>query len=189
MFRFRSAPLKTAAFLAVGFIALRIAYRALFNGLDGAGIVLIDVPAVPLPYPFGHVSLFGPVTTGGIWVAITSTLPIVLVILAFGVLNAFIDVSRAFARGARSGPLRGVSRALVIAWATFPALTQAVRSIRTARRLRAERGLASLLVPLFERTIERAVAVAATMEVRGFASTKPCTGECERPVDLTGVSI
>ena len=189
MFRFRTAPLKTAAILAAGFILLRIAYRALFNGLNGAGVLLLDVPAVRLPPPFAHVALFGPVTTGGLQTAVLSALPIALVILAFGALNAVVDVSRLFARGARSGPLRGLSRALVIAWATFPALTDAVASVRVARRLRAERGTASLLVPLFERTVERAVAVAATMEVRGFAATRPAAGVCEKPVVLRGVGI
>ncbi|MET1015599.1 MAG: ATP-binding cassette domain-containing protein [Leifsonia flava] len=189
MLRFRSAPLKAAAFLAVGFIALRLAYRALFNGLGGSGLVLVDLPAVRLPPPFAHVSLFGPITTGGIQVAIESALPIAAVILAFGVLNAFVDVSRLFARGARRGPFRSIARALVIAWATFPGLTDAVTSVRRARRLRAERGLASLLVPIFERTIERAVAVAATMEVRGFAATRPVDGGCDRPVVLRDLSL
>nr|WP_082510223.1 ATP-binding cassette domain-containing protein [Leifsonia sp. Leaf325] len=189
MLRFRSAPLKAAAFLAVGFIALRLAYRALFNGLGGSGLVLVDLPAVRLPPPFAHVALFGPITTGGIQVAIESALPIAAVILAFGVLNAFVDVSRLFARGARRGPFRGIARALVIAWATFPGLTDAVTAVRRARRLRAERGLASLLVPIFERTIERAVAVAATMEVRGFAAARPVDGGCDRPVVLRDLSL
>ncbi|MEL4320367.1 ATP-binding cassette domain-containing protein [Leifsonia sp. YIM 134122] len=189
MLRFRSAPLKAAAFLAVGFIALRLAYRALFNGLGGSGLVLVDLPALRLPPPFAHVALFGPITTGGIQVAIESALPIAAVILAFGVLNAFVDVSRLFARGARRGPFRSIARALVIAWATYPGLTDAVTSVRRARRLRAERGLASLLVPIFERTIERAVAVAATMEVRGFAATSPVDGGCDRPVVLRDLSI
>lgn len=189
MLRFRAAPLRAAAILAVGFIALRLAYRALFNGLGGSGLLLIDLPSVRLPPPFAHVTLFGPITTGGIVVAVESALPIALVILAFGVLNAVVDVSRLFARGARRGPFRGIARTLVIAWATFPGLTDAVTSVRRARRLRAERGLASLLVPIFERTIERAVAVAATMEVRGFASTRPVDGGCDRPVVLRDVSI
>ncbi|KQX08121.1 MULTISPECIES: ATP-binding cassette domain-containing protein [unclassified Leifsonia] len=189
MLRFRSAPLKAAALLAVGFIALRLAYRALFNGLSGSGLVLLDLPAVRLPPPFAHVALFGPITTGGIQVAIESALPIALVILAFGVLNALVDASRLFARGARGGPFRGIARSLVIAWATFPGLTDAVGSVRRARRLRAERGPASLLVPVFERTIERAVAVAATMEVRGFASSRPVDGGCDRPVVLRGLTL
>ncbi|KQO97623.1 ATP-binding cassette domain-containing protein [Leifsonia sp. Leaf264] len=189
MLRFRAAPLRAAAILAVGFIALRLAYRALFNGLGGSGLLLIDLPSVRLPPPFAHVTLFGPITTGGIVVAVESALPIALVILAFGVLNAVVDVSRLFARGARRGPFRGIARTLVIAWATFPGLTDAVTSVRRARRLRAERGLASLLVPIFERTVERAVAVAATMEVRGFASTRPVDGGCDRPVVLRDVSI
>ncbi|MEB0001250.1 hypothetical protein QN367_19515, partial [Cryobacterium sp. RTS3] len=84
------------------------------------GLVVLDLPRVPLAGPFSHVVLFGPVTTGGIGNAALSALPVAAVILVFGVLNALVDVSRLFARGARRGPLRTVSRALVIAWATFP---------------------------------------------------------------------
>ncbi|MGX5696787.1 ATP-binding cassette domain-containing protein [Agromyces soli] len=172
MFRFRVAPLRQAAFLAAGFIVVRLVYRIVFHGVDGSGLVLLDLPVVRLPAPFAHVTLFGPVTTGGIWTAITSALPFAAVILAFGLVNACIDVSKLFARGARRGPLRGTARVLVIAWATVPALAEATRQVVLARRLRGERGGASLLVPLLERTIERAVAIAAAMEVRGFATAR-----------------
>ncbi|MGO7983510.1 hypothetical protein ACC691_37315, partial [Rhizobium johnstonii] len=87
------------------------------------------------------------------------------------------------------GPLRGLSRALVIAWSTLPQLTDAVRTVRTARALRAERGVASLLVPVFERTIERAIAIAAATEVRGFAAAHPADGTAEPPVVVRDASI
>ncbi|WP_394553197.1 ATP-binding cassette domain-containing protein [Agromyces sp. MMS24-JH15] len=182
MLRYRPGPIRQAAILAAGFIVLRVAYRALFHGLDGSGAVLLDLPAVRLPDPFAHVVLFGPITVGGIGVAVASALPIALVILAFGVLNAVVDLSRVFARAARRGPVSGLSRALVIAWATFPGLGDAVRAVRLARRLRGERGAATLLVPVFERTVERALAVAAAMEVRGFTASRRVEGACARPV-------
>ncbi|WP_419817653.1 ATP-binding cassette domain-containing protein [Glaciibacter flavus] len=189
MFRFRAGPLRTAAALAVGFIVLRVVYRVLFGGVGGGDAVLIDFPLLHLPPPFAHVVLLGPITLGGLISAALSAVPIAAAILAFGVVASIIDMSRVFARGARGGPLSGLARALVIAWSTLPQLTDAVRSIRTARALRGERGVASLVVPVFERTIERAVAVAAAMEVRGFAAVHPQEGPCERPVALREVSI
>ncbi|WP_168770886.1 ATP-binding cassette domain-containing protein [Glaciibacter flavus] len=189
MFRFRAGPLRTAAALAVGFIVLRVVYRVLFGGVGGGDVVLIDLPLLYLPPPFAHVTLLGPITLGGLGSAALSAVPIAAAILAFGVVASVIDMSRVFARGARGGPLSGLARALVIAWSTLPQLTDAVRSVRTARALRGERGVASLVVPVFERTIERAVAVAAAMEVRGFAAGHPREGACERPVVLRDVSI
>jgi len=82
-----------------------------------------------------------------------------------------------------------VSRALVIAWATFPALLDSVRRVRLAAALRGERTVAALLVPVFEQTIERALSLAASMEARGFASTRAVDGVCERPVAMTDAGI
>ena len=82
-----------------------------------------------------------------------------------------------------------MSRALVVAWATFPALLDSIRRVRVARELRDERSAASLLVPVLEQTIERAVALGASMEVRGFASTHPVDPVCERPAVIRDASF
>ncbi len=133
---FRPAPLRAAAALAAGFVAVRVAYRVLFHGADGTGAVLLDLPVFRMPPPLGHVELLGAVTTGGLWSAVMSAMPIAAVILAFGLLNALVDLPRLLARGARSGPFRGLARALSVAWATLPALVDAVRAVRLAQRLR-----------------------------------------------------
>ncbi|MEU1971158.1 ATP-binding cassette domain-containing protein [Microbacterium sp. NPDC019599] len=177
----RPGPLRAAAALAAGFVAVRVVYRVLFHGADGSGPVILALPEVRLPPPFAHVVLFGPVTTGGLWDAAASAVPIALTILAFGLLNALIDLPRVFARGSRRGPLRGIARTLAVAWGTLPALVDAVRSVRFAQRLRGERGGARLLAPVLERTLARATAVAAALELRGFAGTS-VPGDCEAPV-------
>jgi len=190
VFRFRPAPLRAAAFLAVGFVLLRAGYRVLFAGASGPGLLLLDLPRVPLAGPFSQVALLGPVTAGGLANAALSALPVAALILVFGVLNAVVDVSRLFARGAGRGPLRTVSRALVIAWATFPALLDSVRRVRVAGRLRGgERSIPALLVPVFEQTIERALALAASMEARGFAAAHVVDGACERPAVMTDAAL
>ena len=185
----RLASLRTAALLATAFVALRVAYRVVFGGTSGGGLLLLDLPRVPLAGPFSHITLFGQVTTGGIAAAAVSAFPFAAVILATGALGALLDVPRLLARGAVHGPLRTVSRALVIAWATLPALRDSVRRVRTARELRGERSARSLLVPVLEHTIERALALAASMEVRGFAATKRIEPDCERPVELRGAAL
>lgn len=171
--RFHAASLRTAAIVAAVFVATRVVYRVVFGGASGGGVLLLDLPSIPLSGPFAHVSLFGPVTSGGLWNAAVSALPFAAVILAFGLLSAVVDLQRLFVRGSTRGPLRAISRSLVIAWSTAPALAHAVRRVRRAAALRGERGAAALLVPVFEQTIERALGLAASMEVRGFASTHP----------------
>ncbi|GAA5025866.1 ATP-binding cassette domain-containing protein [Microbacterium fluvii] len=183
----RPSALKPAAALAAGFIVVRVVYRVLFHGADGGGLVLLPMPVLRLPAPFAHVELLGPATLDGVWTAAVSAVPIAATILAFGVLNALVDVPRLIARGARRGPLRGVARMLSIAWATLPALADAVRSARFARRLRGERGGVRVLAPVLERTLERATAVAAALELRGYAGSAR-EGDCDHPVELRGVS-
>ena len=189
MMRFRAAPLQAAAIVAAVFVVSRVAYRLVFGGASGGGSLLLDLPKVPLDGPFAHITLFGPITSGGVWNAAVSALPFAAVILAFGVLNALIDVQRLFVRGSTRGPIRAVSRALVIAWATAPALAQSVRRMRRAAALRGERGPAALLVPVFEHTVERALALAASMEVRGFAASARPSGDVDHPVRFTAATL
>lgn len=180
--RFHAAPLRTAAIVAAVFVATRVVYRVVFGGASGGGILLLDLPSIRLAGPFAHVSLFGPVTSGGLWNAAAGALPFAAVILAFGLLSSLVDMQRLFVRGSTRGPLRAISRSLVIAWSTAPALAHAVRRVRRAAALRGERGAAALLVPVFEQTIERALGLAASMEVRGFASTHPAVADATQPV-------
>ncbi|BCW86185.1 hypothetical protein NicSoilE8_38580 [Arthrobacter sp. NicSoilE8] len=167
---FRPAPLRAAAALAVIFVAARVIYRILFNGAGADGPVLLNLPPVRLPAPFAHVVLLGPVTAPGLWDAVLSALPIAGLILAFGLVNAWVDVARGFVRLARGGPFQGIARTLVVAWAALPALADAARSVRLAFRLRGEKFGPRALVPMLERTLEHASRVAAALELRGFGS-------------------
>ena len=181
--RLRPGPLRAAAGLAAVFVVARILYRVLFNGAAGSGPVLLPLPAIRLPAPFSWVTLLGPVTVDGLADAALSALPIAAVILLFGLLNAIFDVSRAFGLLARRGPLRGIARALAVAWSTLPGLGQAVRTVHTAQRLRGEKPGPRMLVPVLERTLERAAAVANGLELRGFGGDA-VDGECTSPVRL-----
>ncbi|SFR69063.1 energy-coupling factor transport system ATP-binding protein [Agromyces sp. CF514] len=187
----RPAPLRTAAIIAAGFVGARVVYRVLFHGADGTGPVVLPLPEIPLPRPFSHVVLLGPATVDGLADAAASAVPIALAILAFGVLNAVLDVPRLLVRGARRGPMRGVARTLAVAWAGLPALADAVRRVRFAQRLRGERGGPRLLAPVLERTLERATAVAAALELRGLAgrADDAVDGACERPVEARHLAI
>ncbi|QOD03040.1 ATP-binding cassette domain-containing protein [Pseudarthrobacter sp. BIM B-2242] len=174
---FRPAPLRAAAALAVVFIAARVIYRILFNGAGLGEPVLLDLPSMRLPAPYAHVVFLGPVSGPGLWAAVVSALPIAGMFLAFGLLNAWVDVARGFVHLARRGPMQGLARTLVVAWAALPALADAVTSVRLAFRLRGERFGPRALVPVLERTLEHAARVAAALELCGFGSRAPhCAG-------------
>ncbi|KXZ60795.1 putative HMP/thiamine import ATP-binding protein YkoD [Microbacterium laevaniformans] len=181
---FRPGPLRAALALAVGFVAVRVVYRVLFHGVDGTGAVLLPLPVWPLAPPLAHVRMFGPVTADGLTAAVVGALPIALTILAFGMFSALLDLPRLLARGARRGPFQGLARALSIAWATLPALADAARTARRAQRLRGERGFGAgvrILAPVLEATIERATAVGASLELRGYAGRR-IEGDCRSPI-------
>lgn len=188
---FRPGPLRAALALAVGFVAVRVVYRVLFHGVDGSGTVLLPLPVWRLAPPLAHVQMFGPVTADGLASAVVGAMPIALTIIAFGVLSALLDLPRLLARGARRGPFQGLARALSIAWATLPALADAARTARRAQRLRGERGFGAgirALAPLLEATIERATAVGASLELRGYAG-RGLEGDCRRPVALAPLTL
>lgn len=181
---FRPGPLRAALALAVGFVAVRVVYRVLFHGVDGTGAVLLPLPVWPLAPPLAHVRMFGPVTADGLTATVVGALPIALTILAFGMLSALLDLPRLLARGARRGPFQGLARALSIAWAALPSLADAARTARRAQRLRGERGFGigiRVLAPVLEATIERATAVGASLELRGYAG-RTIEGDCRSPI-------
>ncbi|VXC12449.1 ABC transporter family protein [Arthrobacter sp. 9AX] len=167
---FRPAPLRAGIALAVVFVAARVVYRVLFNGAGIGSPILLDLPAMRLPAPYAHVVFLGPVTGPGLWAAVLSALPLAGLFIAFGLLNAWVDVGRGFVHLARRGPLQGIARMLVVAWAALPALADAVTSVRLAFRLRGEKVGPRALVPVLERTLEHASRVAAALELRGFGS-------------------
>lgn len=181
---FRPGPLRAALALAVGFVAVRVVYRVLFHGVDGTGAVLLPLPVWPLAPPLAHVRMFGPVTADGLTAAVVGALPIALTILAFGMLSALLDLPRLLARGARRGPFQGLARALSIAWAALPSLADAARVARRAQVLRGERGFGAglrTLAPALEVTMERATAVGASLELRGYAG-RGLEGDCRSPI-------
>ena len=167
---FRPAPLRAGIALAVVFIAARVIYRVLFNGAGIGSPILLGLPAMRLPAPYAHVVLLGPVSGPGLWAAVLSALPIAGMFLGFGLLNAWVDVARGFVHLARRGPMQGIARMLVVAWAALPALADAATSVRLAFRLRGERFGPRALVPVLERTLEHASRVGAALELRGFGS-------------------
>ena len=185
----RLTALRTAILVAVGFVVVRVLYRIVFGGADGPGMLLLDLPRVRLSGPFEHITLLGPVTSGGVALIVWSAVPFALLVLAFGLLAVVFDLRALAARGAVRGPVRTISRALVVAWGAVPALVGSVARVRTARHLRGERGVASLLVPVLEQGVERAIALGSAMEVRGFAATRRAEPECERPATVRSASL
>ncbi len=165
---------------------MRLLYRIVFLGASGGGIVVYSGRPIHLPGPFRIVSLFGPITTGGLWTSLVDALPFAALIIAFGTVFSVVDVRRVIAESSRVPVGRGVLTSIAIGIATYPALVTSARNIRAIQRLRRERGGLSVLPPLFERTIERAHTLGASMAARGFArTTRAPELNCAAPASWT----
>jgi energy-coupling factor transport system ATP-binding protein len=149
----RWAPFWVSLTFAAVFIALRVGYRLVFGSFSWTAVL----QAVDLALPFAAV------------------------IVMCGFLSAVVDVRRLLPAmsGLRYG--KSVGTALAIALASYPTLIHQVSQLDTARKLRGMRSRSAFLVPLLEHTIERAVALAAAMDVRGFGSTPHSVNSVEGP--------
>ncbi|MDP4688644.1 MAG: hypothetical protein NWS14_02860, partial [Pontimonas sp.] len=73
---------------ALGFVLMRMVYRAALGGATSGETVLWVLPRLRLSGPFSHIVLFGPVTVEGLVSAAWSALPFAAVILVTGALVA-----------------------------------------------------------------------------------------------------
>ncbi|MBO9578552.1 MAG: ECF transporter S component, partial [Microbacteriaceae bacterium] len=188
--RWRPGPVLVALATAAVFVVARVCYAAVFGGLSAGEPVLLDLPRLRGAGVFAHVAFLGPVTGSAIVRTLLGALPFAAVIVGCGLLASLLDVRRGLARLAGHGPVRNLGRALVVAWDTVPSLVGAVRDSALAARLLGRRPGPRALVPVLEHAIEHAVALGASMEVRGLgARSRSEAVACERPVVAHGVVL
>lgn len=143
--RGRWAPFWVSLTFAAVFILLRIVYRLVFGSFSWQAMG----QAASLAVPFA------------------------LVIVVCGFLSALVDVRKLLPAMSALRYGRSIGTALAIALSSYPTLIHQVKLLGTARNLRGIRSRTAFLVPLLEHTIERAVALAAAMDLRGFGAGKP----------------
>ncbi|WP_277494859.1 ATP-binding cassette domain-containing protein [Aurantimicrobium minutum] len=117
--------------------------------------------------------VFGSFSWQAIGQAATLALPFAAVIVVCGFLSALVDVRKLLPSMSALRYGRSIGTALAIALSSYPTLIHQVKQLGTARRLRGVRSRLAFLVPLLEHTIERAVALAAAMDLKGFGAGKP----------------
>lgn len=168
--------------LGVCIVVVRVLFYVVV-GIKTPGPVLLDLPRVATPDWAVGVQLLGPVTVTGLLVALYSGLRLATLVICFGAANALANPRRAL----RSLPaaLHQLGTAVVIAVSVTPALVASSASVRRARRLRGHetRGVRAVLrtaVPVLADALDRALALAASMDSRGYARAVP--GSSDRRV-------
>ena len=149
--------IKLAATLAVGFLALRLAYAFIFAGLGG-NQVLFSIPQLELTGPFRHITLFGEVSFDGIIRNLEMALPFAAAIVLFGLLSAFISPAVLLRWADRLKPIRNLLTTLAISLSALPGVMAAAKEASWTRKIRGEKRSA-MMVPILERMVQKATAI------------------------------
>lgn len=169
------------AYLVLGacIVVVRVAFHVVV-GIKTPGRVVLDLPRIPAPDWAVGVELLGPVTTTGLATAATAGLKLALLVVCFGAANALANPKRALR--ALPASLHHLGSAMVIAISVTPQLVTAAAGVRRAQRLRgtAGRAWAGIAVAVLTDALDRSLALAASMDSRGYARTLP--GRSDRRV-------
>lgn len=172
--------------LGVIVVAIRLVFQILF-GARVPGTVLFTVPSIPLPGWAGGVSLGGPVTAEALVAAFYQGFRMAVLLACFGAASSLASPHRLL----RSLPsvLYEAGVAVTVAVTFAPQAVMTTREIRDARRLRGRptRGPAAwrgLAMPVLEGAMERSVALAASMDSRGYGRRGDLTGLHRRVASL-----
>lgn len=161
--------------LGLGVVAVRTVFAALLSPADG-GTVLVRLPTVPLPAIFAGIRLGGPVTAAGVVAGATAGLQLAALLACVGAANALANPVRLLK--VVPGALYEVGVTVTVAVTAAPQLIAAAGRVRTARRLRGRdshglRTIAETAVPVLHSALERALALAASMDARGHGRRAP----------------
>ncbi len=156
--------------LAVVIVVLRVVFRIIFGGVE-TGTVLVNLPEIPLPDWAAGIRLLGPVTVEGLAAGFYDGLRLATIVICVGAANCLANPKRTLA--CVPPALYEVGTALVVAVSIFPQLVDSARRVRRAQALRGGpsgrvRGLRRFVVPVLEDSLERSLALAASMDTRGY---------------------
>ncbi|WP_338748108.1 energy-coupling factor transporter transmembrane component T [Janibacter alittae] len=161
---------KLYAVLGAFIIGLRIVLHVLV-GLKWGEVTVLPLPLIELPDWAAGINLLGDVKLEGLLAAIFEGMRLATMILCIGAANALADPKRLLA--SLPGALQEIGTAIVVAISVAPQLVESVRRVHRARLLRGDgaRGLRAfrrVAMPVLEDTLERSMALAASMDSRGY---------------------
>jgi energy-coupling factor transport system permease protein len=151
-------------------VLIRLVIQVLF-GDRVPGDTWFVLPSVPLPHWAAGVTIGGPVTAQAVIGALCQGAQIAVILACFGAANSLASSFRLL-RCVPAG-LYEVAVAVTVAITFTPQVVLSIARVRDARRLRGRatgglRGWRGLAVPVLDGALERSVALAASMDARGF---------------------
>ncbi|MFI9587417.1 energy-coupling factor transporter transmembrane component T [Streptomyces sp. NPDC052236] len=164
------------AFVKLGLVVILI--RVLFSTVLGSPIpgthVLFTLPEVPLPDWARGVRIGGRVAAEQLVFAVYDGAKLAALLICVGAANALANPARLLK--SLPGALYEAGVAVVVAMTFAPNMVADVVRLRTARRLRGRptggvKAIVQIGLPVLEGALERSVAVAASMDARGYGRT------------------
>lgn len=165
-----------STFVRLGLLVIGI--RLVFSVVLGSPIpgshLLFTLPGVPLPHWAQGVRIGGRVTAEQLVFAFYDGAKLATLLICVGAANALANPARLLK--SLPGALYEVGVAVVVAMTFAPNMVADVVRLRTARRLRGRptggiRAVLQIGLPVLEGALERSVAVAASMDARGYGRT------------------
>nr|WP_220488437.1 energy-coupling factor transporter transmembrane component T [Tessaracoccus sp. MC1756] len=166
---------KLYLYLGLFIVVLRVAFRIVFGGGDGP-TVLFTLPEVPLPVWVRGIRLLGPVSLEAVLTGFYDGMRLATIIVCVGAANALANPKKLLA--SLPGALYELGTVMVVAVSALPQLGDSLQRVARARKLRrapAARGrrqrlkvVETIIVPVLSDALERSLALAASMDVRGY---------------------
>jgi len=167
--------------IGIAFASLRVVLTALTTHTGIPGTTWFSVPSFTLPRLLGGFTVGGTIEGPVVLDAAAQGLVIVGIMTIFGVFNAVASHHELLQASPRAFHEPGL--VVTVALAFVPSTMLAVSSAREADQARTggrvvRRGrMVRLTIPIVESGLERAMALAESMDARGFARLEPSSGE------------
>lgn len=156
--------------MAGAVVVIRVLFRIIFN-FDSQTNIAFTLPALTISLgELGSTQLFGSVSWAALIGALRDGLRLAAILVSVGLANTLANPRKLLKN--TPGALYEVASAWVIAINMAPQLIDSAKRVKRASRLRGRNKrhnlLSSMLIPVLEDTIERSLALAASMSARGF---------------------
>ncbi|MEU3374165.1 energy-coupling factor transporter transmembrane component T [Streptomyces sp. NPDC006660] len=178
------------AFLKIGLfvVVVRLAFNLVLGSPVPGSHTLFTLPELPLPAWAKGIRVGGRVTAEGMLFALYDGVRLATLLICVGAANALANPARLLK--SLPGALYEAGVAVVVAMTFAPNMVADVVRLRTARRLRGRptggiKAIAQIGLPVLEGALERSVAVAASMDARGYGRS----AEVPAPVRHTTTAL
>lgn len=170
-------PFKLTLQLALVAMVIRMIFAVLI-GTPLPGEILFSLPRLQLPEWLAGIRIGGDVTKERILLVFTESMKFAIVLIAFGAASALSSPVQIIKSISGRVYLFGV--VLIISVSVLPQIVQSFNRVLAARRMRGLAKLSinnfrSVITPVLEESLERALDLSAAMESRGFGYHKKPT--------------